>query len=405
MKVNVFVAGLMLIYATLVIYFTSCRTQTKSPVEVAEVFPVFRFEEMLKTRKSIKLSEIASDIKYVKLELTKESSICANPGVLLSNNFIFINCNNLLQFSRDGEFLRRIGSLGKGPKEYLSVSNISVNEEIEYIYIHAVNKILIYTFQGKFIKEIHIPVNYAKSCAIDTSYFIAWSHVGEGNEENVFAVLDKNGKIVSKVKNHFKWPARDLNTRIGWSDYNEFYTLGNKLFFKDMYTDTIYTVSEQKKITPVFFLDLGKYKIPDKHRPSFATSRQQMAELSKGYMWANVQESDKYIFTNSKAYSEKKKFLVLTDKLSKSSVLVSDISDEYTGFINDIDGGFDFWPRHISGSWMYINIPANNFLEKIPDKLADKKDVKYPERKNALKNLVASIDEGDNPIIMLVKLK
>ncbi|HEX3009973.1 MAG TPA: 6-bladed beta-propeller, partial [Bacteroidales bacterium] len=388
----------ILVIAVLVsVLFVCCQGSTKPSAEETKTFPVLNFEDMLKVRKEMKLSEIASDIQYVKLELKSGVSIVNNPAVLVSDKFIFVYWyNTVLQFGKDGKFIRTISKQGKGPKEFLSASFVSVNEEAGNICIHGLTKILIYSFQGEFVKEIPIPADYSTSYIIDSNHFLGWRHVGVGNENNVFALLNQNGKVLDSVKNNFNWPVRDLNTRIGWSDYNEFYTVGMKIFFKDMYTDTVYTVSEQNKITPVFFLNLGKFKIPDNHRPSYATNRQQMKELSKGYMWANVQESERYIFINSRAYSEKKRFLILRDKQDQSSVLVSDDPEDHTGFINDIDGGTDFWPWHINGVWMYDMLKADEFLEIVPDKLKMNAEVKYPDKKAALKDLAATVNEEDN---------
>jgi hypothetical protein len=397
---------LSLVCIAYLLLFVCCQSSKKPPAEKGKAFPVLNFEDMLKVKKEMKLSEIASDIQYVKLELKPGISIVNNPAVLVSEKFIFVYWyNTVLQFGRDGKFIRSISKKGKGPKEFISASFVSVNEDAEYVCIHGLTKILIYSFQGEFVREIPIPAEYSTSYMIDPNHFLGWRHVGTGNENNVFALLDGNGKVIDSVKNNFKWPVRDINTRIGWSDYNEFYTLGDNVFFKDMYTDTVYTVSKENTITPVSFLDLGKYKIPDNHRPSYATNRQQVRTLSKGYMWANVQESDKYIFVNSRAYTEKKRFLILRDKQNQSSVVVCDDTEDHTGFINNIDGGADFWPWHISGVWMYDMLKADEFLEIVPDKLKMNAEVKYPGKKAALKDLAATVNEEDNPIIMLVKLK
>lgn len=368
--------------------------------------PVLKFEEMLKIKRAIPLSEIADDIEYVRLELNKDAVICANPSVLVTSKYIFIDCLDVLQFSRSGKFIRKVGAMGKGPREYIMAYHISVNEKTEQVFIHSVNKISIWSFNGQFIKEIPLKPGYWKINVTNTGQFIGWKYICAGNEDNIFALLDEKEKVLSCVPNNTKWPERAFTTSISWSTYNEFYTLNNQTYFKDMYTDTVYTLSSKNKIIPSYFVDLGKYKIPDNHRPSFATDKEQRKQLTKGYLWANVIESNKYIFINSEGYSEKKKYLILRDKIKNSNTVVSDNSYEYSGFANDIDGGMEFWPRHVcNDQWMYTIIPASEFIKTNTEKLKTNQTAKYPEKNKNLKLILANITEEDNPIVIIVKLK
>lgn len=79
------------------------------------------------------------------------------------------------------------------------------------------------------------------------------------------------------------------------------------------------------------------------------------------------------------------------------------------GLINDLDGGPDFAPgycyredgREYLLSWrnafeLKAHVESESFKNSTP---------KYPEKKRELEKLAASLDENDNPVLMLVKLK
>ena len=66
------------------------------------------------------------------------------------------------------------------------------------------------------------------------------------------------------------------------------------------------------------------------------------------------------------------------------------------GFMDDISGGPLFWPKYISSEDYLVSFcTALDFIE-----YAENKDA--PEK---IKRIAAKLDENDNPVIVLVKLK
>jgi len=166
-----------------------------------------------------------------------------------------------------------------------------------------------------------------------------------------------------------------------------------------MYTDTIYSIY-QNKITPIKYLDLGKFKVPDNRRPAIATDRIQAKQMTKGFLWANIQETNKYIFINSHAFSENTKYLIfINNDKNISKVVLND------GFINDLDGGIVFWPLHIyNDQLLYDIIPANEFIKKSKSIAVQKESILVKRRKYFI-DFASHISEEDNPIIVIVSLK
>ena len=369
---------------------------------------VINIENILNSKKEVKLSEIAEDIEYIKLESTKGSLFKERGTTIhMTAEYIFVDSyGGVLQFARDGKFIRKIGNQGKGPREYVYVSAISFNEQLGHLYIYAPSKILIYSFNGEFIKEIKVHDIYSQVIGLNDGLFVAWTYVSYGYEKNIFLLLNSNMDTLSSVKNYFKWQQNGVGYRIGYSDYHEFHQSGDRMFFKDMYTDTVYTVSDELKIVPSYYVNLGKYKIPESRR--LYVGLKAKMKLLKEYLWANVQESDKYVFINAESYvNSGGKYLLLYNKENSSGFVVSDSPNKFSGFTNDIDGGLDFWPGAIyADQYMYLTIQAYEFIEATTEALKhNKKDIINPEKQKQLKNFVNGLSDEDNPVVMVVTLK
>ena len=74
------------------------------------------FAEGVDEQKEIKLSEVASGVKYIPLETTAESLLDKDIlNVTFAGDYLFV-CDfvNLFQFTPEGKFIRKIGKAGRG---------------------------------------------------------------------------------------------------------------------------------------------------------------------------------------------------------------------------------------------------------------------------------------------------
>ncbi len=79
------------------------------------------------------------------------------------------------------------------------------------------------------------------------------------------------------------------------------------------------------------------------------------------------------------------------------------------GITNDIDGGPPFPPFYYfqgKGEEILIGwIHAFSLKTHVESEAFKNSNPKYPEKKKQIEKLAASLDENDNPVLMLVKLK
>ena len=126
----------------------------------------------IKQNNSLLLSEIAEEITAIELELTNESLI--NPDrikrIVTSENYIFVGgMDRILVFNKSGKFVRSIGSKGQGPGEYRNIRNLAIDETNGRLFVNTFHKIIIYDFQGNFLKESYF-MNQLSGLIVDINY-------------------------------------------------------------------------------------------------------------------------------------------------------------------------------------------------------------------------------------------
>lgn len=95
----------------LIILLISCKPENKG---------LIKFDPTTLTENEISLIEITDDIYYIPLDNTYPIGLIYDK-IKLINSSIYLSAQNtgVLEFKRDGKLLRKIGSFGRGPSEYI----------------------------------------------------------------------------------------------------------------------------------------------------------------------------------------------------------------------------------------------------------------------------------------------
>jgi len=83
------------------------------------------------------LSDFTDDIEYIPLE-TRDSSLLRSVSrlIITDDMFIISDFYSCMAFNRGGKYIRRWGSKGNGPGQYVSsIETISIDEDNRKIYI------------------------------------------------------------------------------------------------------------------------------------------------------------------------------------------------------------------------------------------------------------------------------
>ncbi len=354
---------------------------------------------------NISLSDIGDEIEYIPLE--NQFSIGFIYTYKITDNFIYATIKDVgvVKFSKNGKLNRKYGKIGRGPGEYVFCLGFAVDERTGIVYVmdHKMNDIEVYNNNGDHVRNIKLPVDDAgfQLDAIEffsSSLFMAQS-INMGRGDHDWVILDTLGNIITKKAN----PYPEFKGRLGGmttlSEFN-----GNILYW-DNFKDTVFHVYPDFTYSPVCVLSKGEHKFPmttEGYNPIDVFFKN-----ISGYMLLQILLETRQFFI-LKYELNKTMNLTLINKKSGVSTTIK-LTDTENGIDNDLDNGLSFLPEK------YFEIENENYLASLIHPYNLKAHIiseeyksstpKCPEKKKELERLANSLDENDNPVLMLVKLK
>jgi len=358
----------------------------------------------IENTKELPISLIAKEIQFVPLE-TNTNCLLDNDISkieIFDNNIFISDYKYIFKFDLNGKFIKRIGKIGKGPGEHIKGFQTFLidKQNKRLIFFEFISrKMMVYDFDGSFIDEK--PIDFMPGPTEWVSEeSIAVYHNGftyENEPWNDYYILNSDAEILQK--NKFKKLA---NKRYGLMIYRAiFYRFKGITRYKNPYESIIYEIYGDKKPKPIYFLDYGKY---DKYndiedveiqvRNNVPTNRANPKSFEKiGIL--GLSETNEYLFIFY-SHQEQRKVGVY-DKINKTYFKLFDKEFELFGFQDDMYGGLPVFPKDgITENMICCHYNAFEIKEYLS------KNSKLDPK---LKKVVDSVDESDNPVLMLVKLK
>lgn len=344
----------------------------------------------------IKLSELgAEDIKYIPLETDSGSLMFKIKKLVKINDAYVINdYKRIISFTSDGKFISQVGKKGRGPKEYSFANDFSVNSNGNvYILSDDEDKIYVYNLNGKFLKYFNCPPQTTDIWNIDDAIF-CFSANKNGTITNSFDILDNNGLVIRTFPNKYRYKPRKFYTVL--STECLLYKYQDETFVKEIFSDTVFKFKNDV-ITPAYIFNHTEELFPVKAREG-----KWGLEVFKKYIiqrkFFRTENNVYYEFT----YKGNSYGFLGTLKGNKNSKLIN----LNKGIINDIDGGINFKFNLSDEDGTFIGWIDSHILKNHVTTEAFKNSTpKYPEKKKELEKLANSLNENDNPVLMLVKLK
>jgi hypothetical protein len=356
----------------------------------------------------LKLSDIAADVEYIPLETTEKCLIGNRyTDCVLTKDYVFIVSPVIMQFRRDGKFVRQINKIGQGPGEcFARCCAFDEKNQFIYIYNNFTHHIMVFGFDGKYKHKFKDPLEQEENSSVskmdcDSAGNILLSFDnGFTNMDYKYAVIDPSGKILHKEPNY---DVVELDSRVLESSISihSIYSCNNTLFYRYPYNDTIYRIV-QNKCFAAYVITVPNKLTLEHVRKAGAYLINYSALENKNHIYS-VQENEQYLFIRNviNRYSpDYKDFLSLYDKNKQK--LTSNIDPN---IVNDIDGGMNISGSFQNDTYMYTLIWPFKMKEELTSAHFTKSKAIYPEKQKALKTLIDQLLEDDNPVVMLVKLK
>lgn len=328
----------------------------------------------------VKASTLLEDFRYIPLETTSESligHIRSSTTVIKDGFFVLDHLAQLNYFNAEGRFIRRIGSRGQGPGEFLNIVSFDVDEQKRLLYIYDMGRIFIYTFDNEFVRSIKVNAIGVLGKLMKTSWgYIAYNDPLQnlGKKTSVLITIDEEGNELNVLQTR----KVDIQRSVF---FNEpiLKNFNGKYYYYPPYQDTIYSVHVDK-IIPEYVLPKGRLSIAIE---DMETLEKRSAAFAKGInLETFILDDHKLILFCTR---QKKYELYFYDFASKKLSGISEI-------VNDLDnsGNID------SYRWNW-GIYQNQLVEFIPAYML-KENKELPV---TLKNL----QEEDNPVIRISTLK
>jgi hypothetical protein len=407
---------------------TFCKASSDSKGQGLEVIDVV---SGLKDKRVLHISSFTEDVQYIPLSGSEMPYIRGINLLGITNNYMLISdMLGCYLFDTSGQFIRSIGVRGRGPGEFPSIGQIAIGED-KRVFILSLKVLNEYNIKGIFQGSVDFydsssPQGYLGNWLyLNNGTFLAQVRNDTGSEKYKAVVLNTQGAIIAGFQNFILF-AKDRSSAASVSGISSAYYFNDSIRYKELFNDTLFSLVGGTNMIPLLRFNLGSYKAD---YMEFSNDLLGRAKFTREWARINdVFETSQFLFFDLQTTLDYLKrpepfhergfdfdyyttrMLGIYDKTKRETSFV-DITrtDEIllrTGIFNDIDGGPKFLPRFRMGENKFaMPIDAFELKRYIKSESFRNAHPKYPEKKKALEELVNSLKEDSNPVLMVVTMK
>ncbi|MBE0674340.1 MAG: 6-bladed beta-propeller [Bacteroidales bacterium] len=368
---------------------------------------------------SIALSYIAERVEYIPLQKTDSAILGYFYDFKVTKDFIFVReQNSILEFSKEGRFIRQMFNVGSGPGESIA-KNFAVNESDKLMYAYDIHsrKGNIYDFNGTFInalyKDLSDPSYWINSIDyFQSNIFVSISpRPGTGYIFSCFDLRNDSVRVLYKNNNAFTFSQEKQNPMIVLGN-NGYQVTQSHLLIKDRYCDTVFLVDKDFKTEPLYVIGLGNAKMTWEDFRDHGMFN--IADGPPGGYWIeSFVDTKSFLFLMIKSFRNPE-LLCVYNKRTGAKIVTSNkdykTQDQQVFMKNDLDHLVAFPPMSKrAGLFFYYDeclysvIEAKDFADAYNSASVEIKTSSDYLRKMA--PVFSKIDEFSNPVIMKVFLK
>jgi len=401
-----------------------CSCGRKASNEIKDTDSVIKLDLLSESESVFKaLSDFAENIDYIPLQTTDRSLIGSFTLKLLNiGNRIYIQNGGLegeiLCFDVNGNFLFKLNNRGRGPEEYDFVTDfdISSDNKILTILSGSSRKLVTYEISDTgftFLRSITIKepapwrVSLIPKSDIALITFPSWL----GNEPTLSLLINSVGDTINLKPNCYKFNIDQSNQVRARSTEGKMltYSIGDLVCFKEDCSDTVFCVDAMSN-------SFRPHIIFNTHGTSFTPAMKSGSEKMKNNSTTYIPkifETSRYLFYMYYTVNLEQRVVnpygFLVDKKTGAKHDFDVREDRTIKLKDDFSGGPDFnidYSQNRCSNGRLFSFVDVITLKKYVDS-DNFKDVKVmnPKKKSELKKLADSLDETDNPVLIVVTIK
>jgi len=240
-------------------YFLALLSMLACESENATSYDTIDFEEAISNSEAFDFTKHVSNIRYVPLETNEHCYLADVRKVVINADFILVSDSegNLFQFTSSGQFIRRIGRLGKGPGEYLNMTDFVVDNSFKNIYVNTLGFLYTYDTEGNFKTRLPWSSGNLQVMCIDSRnrLFYIMPDARQAKEKTSFDIVyvyDVNGQLLKTIESNI------VRTE-GFALFNNINVKNDEIFYKEEFGKSICRINVNLEVDTAFQIDLGKY--------------------------------------------------------------------------------------------------------------------------------------------------
>lgn len=382
MKLNELKTLSLLAILILIVLLPSCWESRQKAVTPAEIVAKVDVSE---SDKGFDVCQIANLEKVIPLETVGNALIGEIDKLEMDDNHIVIldkRMRTVWLFGTDGKFIRRIGRLGNGPKEYVSLDDMCFDKENGTVWIwDRVKQVMLeYDLTGELLKEVATGFSSNVFAKTKDGFWLYYSYLK--NPDNCSLIL-VNEEMDHLVKGFFAtketFPVSLSSGFTSWAGKEYFYfPLSNVLYSLD-----------GTEARPYIEFDFGERTLPYSKIVNMSPEEYETLIDSGSYLGGlkNVQLSSKYCFFQFSSTVQNKYVTAYYGVLDLETLKV-----EVFSYLNGSDLLVDF------SSLLCVTANDELVYPICPSK-------HNPIYFDELRTLVPEVTEDSNPVLALYKLK
>lgn len=349
------------------------------------------------------ISEIGTDVRYIPLETTAKNAIRFIREIrFVSQKFYVYAAAEVLCFDKDGKYLYKLSRQGKGPEEYLYLSDFDLIPAKKQLVVLTGDNLQYYaeTDTGfQFVKTVNLTDRAQAINFLPGSEDILVNYnLSLGTSKKMAAVVSPDLDTLARFPNRYAFTKVNPKIVMAFNYEHLFLINDGKLQYKCIFNDTVFELNKKLLFNPELVINTeGKLMTKE-----YLEGVMDMETAGMSYKYVQVTDLKMIggLYFIKYSYEKAPQYRIYDPESARMYSI-----DPKTFLTDDISGGVGIDPKTEIDGVLYSWTEALTLKTRIAGDDFKNAIVKNPERKTELEKLGSRLQDTDNQVLIAVTLK